>query len=235
MNKTLVYEGRDLEAMVFAQNYHAWIRDIFKPYLGARVAEVGAGSGNFSELLLNTDVKELVTVEPSNEMFPLLEKKFRGKPGVSVRKSFFGDIRSEYRNYFNAIVYVNVLEHIEDDAAELRYMYESLQPGGHACIFVPALPFLYSKTDKTLGHFRRYKKQELATRMTDAGFEIKKISYLDILGIPSWYLFLKIMQKELSGNDVAFYDRFVVPVMRRIESRIPMPLGKNLVAVGRRR
>ena len=46
------YLGKDLEAMSFAKNYHKWIIEEFKPYFGKNSAEVGAGSGNFSELIL---------------------------------------------------------------------------------------------------------------------------------------------------------------------------------------
>ena len=48
----LNYFGHDLEAMSFAQNYHGWIADEFVPYLGEEIAEVGAGSGDFTELIL---------------------------------------------------------------------------------------------------------------------------------------------------------------------------------------
>jgi hypothetical protein len=54
------YEGKDLEAMTFARNYHKWILDKFKSFLGKKVAEVGAGSGSFSELLLTLPIQELV-------------------------------------------------------------------------------------------------------------------------------------------------------------------------------
>jgi precorrin-6B methylase 2 len=49
----VVYVGRDLEAMSFAENYHRWILESLKPQLGTRLVEVGAGSGSFSDLLLD--------------------------------------------------------------------------------------------------------------------------------------------------------------------------------------
>ena len=66
------YFGRDLEAMSFARNYHAWVLAEIAPYLGARVAEVGAGIGSFSSLILQTDVSRLDAFEPSGNMFPSL-------------------------------------------------------------------------------------------------------------------------------------------------------------------
>jgi hypothetical protein len=50
------YFGKDLEAMSFANNYHRWILSEFLPYLGSSVAEVGAGTGSFSSLILEANI-----------------------------------------------------------------------------------------------------------------------------------------------------------------------------------
>ena len=73
----LEYIGKDLEAMSFAQNYHQWILEIFLPYLGKDVAEIGAGKGNFSDFLLDSNLENLVAFEPSENMYPELEKKYK--------------------------------------------------------------------------------------------------------------------------------------------------------------
>ena len=59
------YVGTDLEAMSFAENYHRWILNELRPYLGKSVVEVGAGTGSFSELLLECRPTSLILVEPS--------------------------------------------------------------------------------------------------------------------------------------------------------------------------
>ncbi len=65
------YFGRDLEAMSFAKNYHRWVVETFRPSSGKRLIEVGAGSGNFTEFLLDTLApSEVVALEPSENMFP---------------------------------------------------------------------------------------------------------------------------------------------------------------------
>ena len=66
------YTGRDLEeAMSVAPpKYHAWILSQFEPYLGNTVAEVGAGSGNFSAQLVSKIRGELIAIEPSAQMYP---------------------------------------------------------------------------------------------------------------------------------------------------------------------
>ena len=64
MSETVTYVGKDLESMSFAENYHRWILEIFRPYLGRRIVEVGAGTGAMSELLLEGEIESLGLVEP---------------------------------------------------------------------------------------------------------------------------------------------------------------------------
>lgn len=103
------YFGKDLEAMSFVQNYHKWILKEFIPYLGKHVAEVGAGMGNFSNILLGTDIKRLVAFEPSDNMFAFLEKKFANNNNVDVINAFFEDQSYHYKDTFDSVCYVNVL------------------------------------------------------------------------------------------------------------------------------
>lgn len=228
------YEGRDLEAMSFARRYHEWILSLFRPFLGERVAEVGAGSGNFSALLLREPIRQLVAIEPSTEMFERLTEATASDTRVERQNDFFSEVSEAYPSYFDSIVYVNVLEHVERDAEELTHVHQALRPGGHACIFVPALPWLYSEHDASIGHFRRYTRRELLTRMKGAGFEIVRTRYFDIAGILPWLILMKILRKKPAAGSVSIYDTFIVPVSRVLESLVPPPIGKNLVVVGRK-
>ena len=67
------YFGRDLEAMSFAVNYHRWILREFDGFIGQHLLEVGAGTGSFSRLLLEKNPATFVAIEPSSNMYPLLE------------------------------------------------------------------------------------------------------------------------------------------------------------------
>ena len=143
--------------MSFAVNYHKWILSEFMPYIGNYVAEVGAGIGNFSRLLLKTDrINRLMAFEPSANMYPLLQKTLMNDKRAKAINGFFA--QGEISEYFDTVIYVNVLEHIEDDVSELVYVNNVLMRGGHLLIFVPALPWLYSNLDREIGHFRRYTK-----------------------------------------------------------------------------
>jgi len=228
-NKMLQYFGKDLEAMSFAINYHKWIMDEFYPYLGSSVAEVGAGIGNFSKLILKAQIKSLYAFEPSKNMYPLLQKALSQDKRAKTINGFFRNIDTE--EGFDSVIYVNVLEHIKDDASELANAHKALNLNGHLLIFVPALPFLYSDLDKQLGHFRRYLKKDLVDLTKKVGFTIVKARFCDIVGIIPWYVNFVLLNNSISGGSVSLYDKIVVPPMRLLETLIPPPIGKNVLLI----
>lgn len=236
MNNTVLYVGRDLESMVFAINYHKWIVDEFRPFLGNHFLEVGAGTGLFSELLLQENPQTLSLVEPS-KMFDFLKRnisQLTTETSISFYQSIFtevADIIAEQQRP-DSIVYVNVLEHIEDDLTEMKTVYRTLKKGGRCFIFVPALMSLYGKFDRSIGHFRRYTKIELENKCKAAGFNIIKSKYVDLAGIIPWYAKYKILKSDsLDSRSVNLYDRIVVPVIRKFEKFIRVPIGKNLLII----
>lgn len=222
------YPGKDLEAMAFARRYHRWIRDRFHPHLGGRIGEVGAGMGDFTALLLETGVHSLVAWEPSGNLYPALARRFDGDRRVAVIHDRFTPPDGPP---LDTLCYINVLEHIADDEAELVKARRALHPEGRLCLFVPALPRLYSEQDRSVGHFRRYRRRDLQDKVQRAGFTIRETRWFDIAGILPWWFAYRVLRRRVSPGAVDGYDRWVVPVMRRVESMIPPPIGKNLLMV----
>lgn len=232
----IVYPGKDLEAMSFAVKYHRWMLNEFKEFVGSHIVEVGAGTGSFSEMLLGMRPETLHLVEPS-EMFDELQRKIGPNgQGTSVRlhnsifESAASEITAERRP--DTIIYVNVLEHIEDDRHELELIRDVLADGGHALIFVPAMRALYSDFDRGIGHFRRYRKSELERKVRDSGMKVVKSRYFDLAGIAPWFIKYRLLRSNtMGGGAVAAYDKLVVPVMSRFESLVKPPIGKNVLLV----
>lgn len=234
MSKKHVYVGKDLEAMSFAVNYHKWILEEFRPFLGKKLVEVGAGTGSFSEMLLDEQPTALSVIEPSG-MFEFLERnisQIETPVNVNFYNSIFSETAGNLSETPDTIIYVNVLEHIEDDRGELQKVYETLEPGGHCLIFVPAFMSLYGAFDEKVGHFRRYTKNELEEKGRSAGFRVVKSKYFDFVGIFPWYIKYKLLKSDsLESGAVTAYDRFAVPVTKRFERFLRFPVGKNILTV----
>jgi SAM-dependent methyltransferase len=85
----------------------------------------------------------------------------------------FSDVRPAGR--FDVILLLDVLEHIEDDAAVLTTLVEqNLEPGGRVLVSVPAHPWLYSQHDRNLGHYRRYSSRALRGLLQRCGLAIQQ-------------------------------------------------------------
>jgi SAM-dependent methyltransferase len=99
-------------------------------------------------------------------------------------------------NTYDAMVLLNVLEHIEDDVAAVGHIARMLKPGGVAVIEVPAGPELFDDYDRELKHFRRYKLQGLCDVIEGAGLKIERRNYLGALIYPAFYLAKKLSQSK---------------------------------------
>lgn len=237
MNNTEVeYFGHDLDSMDLAVNYHNWILDIFRPALGQDIVEVGAGTGSFSKLLLETSPKSLTLIEPS-DMFEKLKREIdpvEYETEINLINGIFNDFVKTNSSdpQPDTIVYINVLEHVEDDAAELQLMRSTLSENGKICIFVPAVPFLLSDFDRQIGHFRRYSRNELVSKCENAGFKILLVRGFDFPGILPWLVKYRLMRSlSIEQSMVKLYDRLFVPPIRFVEDIIKPPIGKNLILV----
>ena len=240
MSEKYVYAGKDLEAMSFAVNYHRWILSLFEPFLGRRIVEVGAGTGSFSEMLLERRPESLSLVEPSTGMYRQLCLRVEElKPSVPVKtyNNIFRQVASQIKSSQqpDSILYVNVLEHIEDDFAELALVNSVLERGGRLFIFVPAFQWLHGSYDRKINHFRRYSRSELEQKCMAAGFTVIAAKYFDLLGVLPWWVKYRLIQsKKMEPGAVRFYDRRVVPIARNLESWFSPPLGKNILLVAER-
>ena len=83
---------------------------------------------------------------------------------------------------------MNVLEHIENDVFALRQLYKMLKKDGMLIILVPCHKFLYNIIDTQVGHFKRYTKKDLESKIRNTQFTIDSIFYFNLLGIIGWYM-----------------------------------------------
>jgi SAM-dependent methyltransferase len=231
---SFAYVSTELHALAEARNYYRWVNRQFAPFIGKRVIEVGAGIGTFAQSLLDhVPVSELVLVEPSNNLFPILQRRFAEEPRVKIVHGYFQPFASPAMA--DSIVLVNVLEHIAEDQTFLNDAYAALTLGGTLLLLVPALPPIYGSLDRAFGHYRRYTKTSLASKLRVAGFGIVRLAYVNLLGIAGWFLTGKVLRRmTLESRHVRWYDQWVIPWLSRLEERWEPPCGQSLIVIAQK-
>jgi 2-polyprenyl-3-methyl-5-hydroxy-6-metoxy-1,4-benzoquinol methylase len=222
----------DLEIMDVARNYQAWIYSRFSPYLGRRIVECGAGIGNFTKLLLDRDI--VVAVDSYGPCMERLRVRFSNdKQVVPVQMDIASPALVELKRYQpDTVVCINVLEHVEDDAAALARMAAILSPGGRLALLVPAFGWLCGSVDRIIGHYRRYNRRELRAKLTQAGFAVHELFFMNCVAVPMWFVNNRILKRtEHPIGQVMAFDKFVTPWLRPLEDLLHPPFGLSLIAV----
>jgi hypothetical protein len=134
----------------------------------------------------------------------------------------------------DSIVLVNVLEHIAEDQAFLDDAHAALTPGT-LLLLVPALPRIYGSLDQAFGHYRRYTKTALASKLHVAGFGIIRLAYVNLLGIAGWFFTGRVLRRmTLQSRYVRWYDQWVIPWLSRLEERWEAPCGQSLIVIAQK-
>ena len=239
-NTPLTHELQTLKSLT---NYHAWIYEELRPFLGMRLVEIGGGIGAFAAVLAREHIlrdpgASLDVFEPDATLFAALEELLHEQFAPLMQAGRLRTVQGEFRSApqrYDTTILVNVLEHIEDDGRLLGSIHKSLAPHGTVIVYVPALPWLFSPLDRDVGHFRRYDKNRLRRLLESHDFKIVKAIYMDMAGIVPWYLLNVLCRaKTINPGLARLYDRWVVPIIKTLERRCGAPLGKNLLIIGQK-
>ncbi len=191
-----------------------------------RVLDFGAGLGALAFIW-----RDLFGVIPVCVELDPMQKKFLETKGFSCYTRI-----EETGSLFSYIYCSNVLEHVEDDVLLLSQIRQGLTRDGLLAIYVPALPFLYSDFDVSVGHFRRYSKKELVEKVQNAGFEVKSCIYNDVFGIFG-SLFIKLLGKKglkivNSTSTLGLFDKIIYPFSRIFDQLLfRRIIGKNVLLI----
>lgn len=222
-----------LTKMKKLHRYNRWIFSAFKPFLGQRVMEIGAGIGNMTKFLIDRELVIATDAEPKYLSF--LRETFAHYTRFKIE---FLDISSPafepFRSFkIDSVLCLNVLEHLEEDGLALRNIFELLDPGGRLFLSAPCHRWLYGTLDRHLGHHRRYGKDELRRKLENAGFQLVFLKYFNRAGILGWFLNGKILRrKRLPSLQLRLFD-LLVPLLR-LEKWVPLPFGTSLITVAER-
>jgi len=228
------YIGNELEVFLHVHNWKRYWSDYIRPFVRGEVAEVGSGIGANTAVFCNSQVTSLVCVEPDSRLLAQAEtrKPVTAHP-LELRQGTLSSLKPG--RLFDAIAYIDVLEHIEDDAAEVRLAVERLKLGGHLIVLCPAHQWLYSPFDKAIGHYRRYSRDSMTLAFPRTGGEFVHRVYLDSVGLLASLLNKAILSQSMpSQEQILIWDRFMVPISKLVDPLIGRNFGKSVVFVWRK-
>lgn len=225
----------DLRQMARAQNYQRWQFQMVAPFLGGEVLEVGGGIGNFTPQLASV-ARFVTSLEPNEYCFNQLREKIAPVKNAAAYRATVESLHDVIPpgKTFDAIVLMNVLEHIKDDCAVLAELKKHLSPAGRIVVLVPAGQWAFGSTDVRLGHYRRYTKSYTRPLVAVLEMEIETMRYYNFIGIWGWWWNAKFARREnQSDAQIRLFDGWIVPVLSRLEKFLPPPVGQSLLFVAR--
>lgn len=212
------------------------IRRVARPPAGARILELGCGTGHNLDMLA-----AFGTVEAS-ELDDHARELASKRLGSVIQKAALPDLSAFPADSYDMIALLDVLEHVVDDKGSLAAILTRLKPNGALVLTVPANPWMWSAHDVAHHHHRRYRKADLARLAREAGYDIDLLSPFNTMLFPL-IAGVRVLNK-LRGHDSAD-DALPGPTANRaldrlfgveagLIGRLPFPFGVSLVAVLRR-
>ena len=209
-----------------------------RPSIETKILDIGCGSG----LMLNvlSEVGNTYGMDMSDEAISFSKEIFNGR----LEKGSMPDDIPYENEFFDLIILLDVIEHIDQDVASLIAIRDCLVFGGKAVITVPAYMFLWSPFDEVNQHKRRYTLSELKRKLIESGFKIEKISYYNTLLFPLVFI-VRIFNRffnrggapdlELPNQLVNFLFKFIFGLEKYLLRAVDLPFGVSILAVVERK
>lgn len=232
MTQDIVYVGQELDLFAQATRWKKYWSDRLRPYLGAEVLEVGAGLGVNTPLLYSPAQSRWMCLEPDPDLAARLRQNCQAisdHERITVQSGIVADLPAEA--LFDTVLYIDVLEHIEDDAGELARAAEHLRPGGRIIVLSPAHMFLYSPFDRSIGHFRRYSKATLRAAGRSP-LALERLLMLDSAGMLASLANRLLLRQSLPTlEQIAFWNNYLIPISLVIDPVIGYSVGKTIIGI----
>ena len=219
------YDGHELEYFDSAYNFRNYQLELIKNYLSDNFAEVGPGRGEFVNYYQRY-LSSIKLIEPDKNLFNILKKKYK-KKNIKLENNTIDKVK----NKFQTIIYFDVLEHIKYDLKEVRKAKKKLKKNGLLIFSVPAFQYFYSDFDRSVGHFKRYNKNDFLTFSKKNNLQIKKLVYYDSIGF--FFLLLnKIFSLKHSNlKSKVFLWNLLIPLSKILDIVLLNFIGKSLLCI----
>jgi glycosyltransferase involved in cell wall biosynthesis len=226
------YGSQILGRLNRAPRFTKWMADVVRPYVGQKVLEIGAGTGNLTAQLIPRVSYWSTDINPLYLMY--LENVGRSRPYMRV--GFTDAERAEtypQGEDFDTVICLNVVEHLADDLGALTNIRAALKAGGRAIILVPCGPKLFGTLDEVLGHQRRYTHKSLADLIAKANLTLENMLEFNRVGVIAWWLNGQVLRRRAFGLWQVKILNLLTPIFRALDGVLPLP-PLSLIAVAKK-
>ena len=223
--KLIQYDGFELDHFDSAYNFRKYQISLIKNYLSEKFLEVGPGKGGLT-FFYSQFIKQPTLIEPERKLYSLLKKRFKKK--IFIIKNCTID---KMQKKFDTIIYFDVLEHIENDLNEIKTASKKLNKNGYLIFSVPAYQSFYSSFDKSVGHYKRYNKNDFIKISKQTGLKVEKLIYYDSIGFFLLVLNRIFSLKQTNLKNKLFFWNLLIPLSKIIDFFTFNKFGKSLLCV----
>lgn len=221
-------DGGSSACMAEADRYNAWTYDLIAAELRPPILEIGCGIGNITRFLRRSG--PVLATDISAEAVGTLRNRI---DGVRARVADLSVAGTDLGERFGAVVMLNVLEHIADEATVLDRIRAHLEPGGRFVCLVPAHPWMFSRMDRAAGHYRRYSDPRFRRTLERNGFRVRRMIHFNPVGAVGWFFNKVFGGGQLNSAEttaqISLFDKFV-PILRHVHMD-GFPFCLSLIAI----
>jgi protein-L-isoaspartate O-methyltransferase len=228
------YIGEELNLFRQAKNWKAYLSVLLQPFIQGEVLEVGAGIGSMTLCLCDKHHSRWTCLEPDPRLAQELVQSVQEGPFSNQIKIMIGTVANLPKlRLFDSIIYIDVLEHIENDVMELETVTKHLRPNGVLVVVVPAFQWLFTEFDAAIGHFKRYDKRSLRRVMPSQLTEVR-VSYLDSMGMLASVANRLFLRRSMPSKlSITIWDRVLVRLSRLMDPMLGFSIGRSCVGIWR--
>src|SRR4051812_13680608 len=218
-----------LEVIAKAGKFNHWMFETIFPYSRGNVLEIGSGIGNISRFFIDRGYS--ITLSDTDEHYiDQLKKDFPGTDIVSIDlvHEHFHEKYGHLFQTFDTVIFLNVLEHINNEEQAIENCRRFLKPGGSIVILVPAYSFLFSKMDRELQHYRRYTSKRLSELVSKKKFIVRKVFYFNAMGIFGWMYGKFFGLHSIPSKEMNLFNK-LVPLAKFLDRIVFKKTGLSVI------